>query len=172
MRHLLLTAAAVLFSCTLASAQRNITFEDLINGERVSGVELSHGGKLVLEHFTVTDGPKTTRFSLVKDLAGGKQLARYDSVSVNWPPRKTTSSLRGRRPAPRRTRTFSVSGNPMTASPAGGTVPTSSATTWLPETPSGSPQGLIPTTWRISARTAAGSLWAPPAPVWKSAPPR
>lgn len=86
MRHLLLTAAAVLFSCTLASAQRNITFEDLINGERVSGVELSHGGKLVLEHFTVTDGPKTTRFSLVKDLAGGKQLARYDSVSVNWMP--------------------------------------------------------------------------------------
>ncbi len=85
MRNLLLTAV-LLLSGALVYAQRDITFEDILNGERVTGVELSHNGKLVLEHFTVTDGPKTTRFSLVKDLQSGKQLARFDSVAVSWMP--------------------------------------------------------------------------------------
>ena len=67
-------------------AQRLITFEDLLNGERVTGVELSHGGNYVLEHFTVTDGPKTQRHSIVKRLPEGVQVARFDSVRVEWMP--------------------------------------------------------------------------------------
>ena len=84
-KHLLLSAA-LLLSISSAFAQRHITLDDILNGERVDGVELSASGNLVMEHFTVTDGPKTTRFSIVKDLAGGKQLARYDSLKLRWMP--------------------------------------------------------------------------------------
>lgn len=68
-------------------AQRTITLDDFLNGERVSGVALSPKGSYVLEHFTVTDGPKTQRHSIVKRLADGAQVARYDSVRVEWMPR-------------------------------------------------------------------------------------
>ena len=68
-------------------AQRTITLDDFLNGERVSGVALSPKGTYVLEHFTVTDGPKTQRHSIVKRLADGAQVARYDSVRVEWMPR-------------------------------------------------------------------------------------
>ena len=84
-KHFLLSAA-LLFSLSAAFAQRNITLDDILNGERVDRVELSRSGKLVLEHFTVTDGPSTTSFSIVKDIASGKQLARYDSLDVHWMP--------------------------------------------------------------------------------------
>ena len=67
--------------------QRLITLDDFLNGERVSSVELSHNGTYALEHFTVTDGPKTQRHSIVKRLSDGVQLARYDSVRVEWMPR-------------------------------------------------------------------------------------
>ena len=67
-------------------AQRDITLDDFLNGERVTAVALSHSGRYVLEHFTVTDGPKTTRFCMVKDLKTGQQ-ARYDSLRLEWMPR-------------------------------------------------------------------------------------
>ena len=70
----------------MLSAQRLPTLDDFLNGERVSGVALSHDGNFVLEHFTVTDGPKTTRHSIVKRLPEGSQVARYDSVRVEWMP--------------------------------------------------------------------------------------
>ena len=78
-------AAAFLFG-PAASAQRTVTLDDFLNGERVSGVQLSHGGHYVLEHFTVTDGPKTQRHSIVKRLPEGTQVARYDSLRVSWMP--------------------------------------------------------------------------------------
>ena len=68
-------------------AQRTITLDDFLNGERVSGVALSPKGSYVLEHFTVTDGPQTQRHSIVKRLTDGAQVARYDSVRVEWMPR-------------------------------------------------------------------------------------
>ena len=67
-------------------AQRTITLDDILNGERVSAVELSHSGRYVLEHFTVTDSSKTSRFCIVKDTGSGKQ-ARYDSLSLHWMPK-------------------------------------------------------------------------------------
>ena len=70
----------------MLSAQRLPTLDDFLNGERVSGVALSHGGNFVLEHFTVTDGPKTQRHSVVKRLPEGSVVARYDSVRVEWMP--------------------------------------------------------------------------------------
>ena len=70
----------------MLSAQRLPTLDDFLNGERVSGVALSHDGNFVLEHFTVTDGPKTQRHSIVKRLPEGSQVARYDSVRVEWMP--------------------------------------------------------------------------------------
>ena len=70
----------------MLSAQRLPTLDDFLNGERVSGVALSHDGNFVLEHFTVTDGPKTKRHSIVKRLPEGSQVARYDSVRVEWMP--------------------------------------------------------------------------------------
>ena len=76
---------ALLLACPSLFAQRNITLDDLLNGERVSSVELSHGGNYVLEHFTVTDGPKTSRFSVVKELSTGRE-ARYDSLALRWMP--------------------------------------------------------------------------------------
>lgn len=79
-------AALALVAGMQASAQRLITFEDLIDGERVGSVQLSRSGKYVLEHFSVTAGPETSRYSVVKDLASGERLARYDSVSVRWMP--------------------------------------------------------------------------------------
>jgi dipeptidyl aminopeptidase/acylaminoacyl peptidase len=77
---------AAILSGPVLSAQRLVTLDDFLNGERVSGVELSHDGNYVLEHFTVTDGPKTTRYSLVKSLPGLDSLARFDSVRVEWMP--------------------------------------------------------------------------------------
>ena len=82
----ILSAALICLSISLF-AQRTITLDDFLNGERVSGVALSHGGNFVLEHFTVTDGPKTQRYSVVKRLPQGTQVARYDSVRVEWMPR-------------------------------------------------------------------------------------
>ena len=79
--------AVAFLSGPSASAQRTVTLDDFLNGERVSGVQLSHGGHYVLEHFTVTDGPKTQRHSIVKRLPEGKQVARYDSIRVEWMPR-------------------------------------------------------------------------------------
>ena len=70
----------------VVSAQRLVTLDDFLNGERVSGVELSHNGTYALEHFTVSDGPKTQRHSIVKRLSDGAQVARYDSVRVEWMP--------------------------------------------------------------------------------------
>ncbi|MBR6881594.1 MAG: S9 family peptidase [Bacteroidales bacterium] len=78
--------AAALLASTTARAQRTVTLDDFLNGERVSGVELSHGGNYVLEHFTVTDGPKTLRHTLLKKLPGLDSLARFDSVRVEWMP--------------------------------------------------------------------------------------
>ena len=78
---------AAFFAVPDLSAQRLITLDDILNGERVSGVELSHGGNFVLEHFTVTDGPKTKRHSIVKRLPDGTQVARFDSLRVEWMPR-------------------------------------------------------------------------------------
>ena len=77
---------AVLFGPML-SAQRLVTLDDFLNGERVSGVELSHDGNYILEHFTVSDGPKTTRHSIVRRLPGLDSLTRFDSVRVEWMPR-------------------------------------------------------------------------------------
>ena len=85
MKRILLLAA--ILSGPVLSAQRLPTLDDFLNGERVSGVALSHGGNFVLEHFTVTDGPKTQRHSIVKRLPEGSQVARYDSVRVEWMPR-------------------------------------------------------------------------------------
>ena len=82
----ILSATLICLSISLF-AQRTITLDDFLNGERVSGVALSHGGNYVLEHFTVTDGPKTQRYSVVKRLPQGTQVARYDSVRVEWMPR-------------------------------------------------------------------------------------
>ena len=89
MRRFLRTACllAAFFSGTALWAQRLITLDDFLNGERVSGVALSHDGNYVLEHFTVTDGPKTQRHSIVKRLPDGVQVARFDSVRVEWMPR-------------------------------------------------------------------------------------
>ncbi len=78
--------AAALLASTTARAQRTVTLDDFLNGERVSGVDLSHGGNYVLEHFTVTDGPKTLRHTLLKKLPGLDSLARFDSVRVEWMP--------------------------------------------------------------------------------------
>ena len=78
--------AAALLASTQARAQRTVTLDDFLNGERVSGVNLSHGGNYVLEHFTVTDGPKTLRHTLLKRLPGLDSLARFDSVRVEWMP--------------------------------------------------------------------------------------
>ena len=85
MKRILLLAA--ILSGPVLSAQRLPTLDDFLNGERVSGVALSLGGNFVLEHFTVTDGPKTQRHSIVKRLPEGSQVARYDSVRVEWMPR-------------------------------------------------------------------------------------
>lgn len=87
MNSLLKTSLAIL-ALTLSShafAQRDITLDDILNGERITAVELSPGGQFVLERFTVTDGPKTTRHCVVKDLAG-TQWARYDSLRLEWMP--------------------------------------------------------------------------------------
>ena len=70
----------------MLSAQRLPTLDDFLNGERVTGVSLSHKGTYVLESFTVTDGPKTQRHSIVKRLPDGTQVARFDSVRVTWMP--------------------------------------------------------------------------------------
>jgi Dipeptidyl aminopeptidases/acylaminoacyl-peptidases len=78
---------AALMSAPVLWAQRTVTLDDFLNGERVSGVALSPKGSFVLEHFTVTDGPKTQRHSIVKRLSDGAQVARYDSVRVEWMPR-------------------------------------------------------------------------------------
>ena len=78
--------AAALLASTTARAQRTVTLDDFLNGERVSGVDLSHGGNYVLEHFTVTDGPKTLRHTLLKKFPGLDSLARFDSVRVEWMP--------------------------------------------------------------------------------------
>ncbi len=78
---------AALMSAPVLWAQRTVTLDDFLNGERVSGVALSPKGNYVLEHFTVTDGPKTQRHSIVKRLSDGAQVARYDSVRVEWMPR-------------------------------------------------------------------------------------
>ena len=86
MKRILLIAAALLAGSAL-SAQRLITLEDILNGERVSSVALSPEGHYVMEGFTVTDGPKTKRHSVVKRLADGAQVARFDSVRVEWMPR-------------------------------------------------------------------------------------
>ena len=86
MKRILLFAAALLVGSAL-SAQRLITLEDILNGERVSSVALSPEGNYVIEGFTVTDGPKTKRHSVVKRLADGAQVARFDSVRVEWMPR-------------------------------------------------------------------------------------
>ena len=51
----ILSATLICLSTSLF-AQRTVTLDDFLNGERVSGVALSHGGNYVLEHFTVTDG--------------------------------------------------------------------------------------------------------------------
>ena len=83
---LLLLSAAYLAAPSLF-AQRTITLDDFLNGERVTGVELSQGAHYVLEHFTVTDGPKTTRHTLLKSLPDGTQIARYDTVAPTWMPR-------------------------------------------------------------------------------------
>lgn len=67
-------------------AQRTITLEDILNGERVSSVALSHSGRFVLENFTVTDTTSVRHFCIVKDLKTGEQ-ARYDSLRLEWMPR-------------------------------------------------------------------------------------
>ena len=82
----ILSATLICLSVSIF-AQRTVTLDDFLNGERVTGVALSHGGNYVLEHFTVTDGPKTQRYSVVKRLPQGTQVARYDSVHVEWMPR-------------------------------------------------------------------------------------
>ena len=86
MKRILLLAAALLAGSAL-SAQRQVTLDDFLNGERVSSVALSPKGGYVIEGFTVTDGPKTKRHSIVKRLADGAQVARFDSVRVEWMPR-------------------------------------------------------------------------------------
>ena len=86
MTRTLLLALALLAGPALA-AQRLVTLDDFLNGERVSGVDISHDGNFILEHFTVSDGPKTTRHSIVRRLPGLDSLARYDSVRVEWMPR-------------------------------------------------------------------------------------
>ena len=86
MKRILLLAAALLAGSAL-SAQRLVTLDDFLNGERVSSVALSPKGGYVIEGFTVTDGPKTKRHSIVKRLADGAQVARFDSVRVEWMPR-------------------------------------------------------------------------------------
>ena len=78
---------AAFFSGQMLSAQRLPTLDDFLNGERVSGVALSHGGHYVIESFTVTDGPKTKRHSIVKRLSDKAEVARFDSVRVEWMPR-------------------------------------------------------------------------------------
>ena len=81
-------AAALCCAGVISFAQgRMITQEDILNGERVSSVQLSNGGTYVLEHFTVTDGPKTKRHSFVRRCADGVQVARFDSLRVEWMPR-------------------------------------------------------------------------------------
>ena len=85
MKRILLLAAILIGP--MLSAQRLPTLDDFLNGERVSSVALSHGGRYVIESFTVTDGPKTKRHSIVKRLSDGAQLARFDSVRVEWMPR-------------------------------------------------------------------------------------
>ena len=86
-RLCLLLLSTALLASTSIFAQRSITLDDFLNGERVTGVELSGDGNYVLEHFTVTDGPKTQRHSIVKHLPDGAQLARFDTVAPHWMPR-------------------------------------------------------------------------------------
>lgn len=86
-RFRLLFLSAALLAAPSLFAQRSITLEDFLNGDRVTGVALSHGGRYVLEHHVVTDGPKSTRHAFLKALPDGKVLSRYDSVRVEWMPR-------------------------------------------------------------------------------------
>jgi dipeptidyl aminopeptidase/acylaminoacyl peptidase len=78
---------AAFFSGQAVSAQRRITLDDFLNGERVSSVALSPKGRYVMENFTVTDGPKTKRHTIVKRLSDKVEVARFDSVRVEWMPR-------------------------------------------------------------------------------------
>ena len=81
-------AAALCWAGVISFAQgRLITLDDILNGERVNAVQLSNDGTYVLEHFTVTDGPKTKRHSIVRRCSDGEQIARYDSMRVEWMPR-------------------------------------------------------------------------------------
>ena len=77
---------AAFLSGPMLSAQRLVTLDDFLNGERVSGVELSHNGNFILESFTVSDGPKTIRHSVLRRLPGLDSLMRFDSVRVEWMP--------------------------------------------------------------------------------------
>ena len=51
-RLCLLLLSTALLASTSIFAQRSITLDDFLNGERVTGVELSGDGNYVLEHFT------------------------------------------------------------------------------------------------------------------------
>ena len=93
-RILPLAAMLCCASLALPAQGRLITLDDILNGERVTGAELSDGGTFVLEHFTVTDGPRTRRHSIVRRCSDGVQLARFDSLRLEWMPRTEALLLR------------------------------------------------------------------------------
>ena len=150
-------------------AQRTITLDDFLNGERVSGVALSPKGSYVLEHFTVTDGPQTQRHSIVKRLADGAQVARYDSVRVEWMPRTEALLLhRG---------DSLVRIDPVTDARTvlARNLPKRSRITMAPTEDylilSCWPRAVIRATWTTFPPMDGSSLFPAPVRAWKSAPP-
>jgi len=89
-------AAALLLLSTFLSAQqkRDITLFDILNGTRVTGVETSPGGRYVLERFTRTDTTSTRRYSVLKEVAGNREIATLEE-EAHWMPRTEALLVRG-----------------------------------------------------------------------------
>lgn len=73
---------------TLRTEQgRLFTLADVLHGTRITGTELSAGGKYLITSYTVTkEGGKTTSQTKVKELKTGKVLATREE-SLHWMPR-------------------------------------------------------------------------------------
>ena len=71
---------------TSASDKRDITIYDILNGTRVSGVDLSPSGRYVLLQFTDTEGARTRRYSVLRETASNREITRFDAASPDWMP--------------------------------------------------------------------------------------
>ena len=79
---------------TSASDKRDITIYDILNGNRVSGVELSPSGKYALLRFTDTEGTRTRRYSILRETAANREITRFDSGSPEWMPKSDALLVR------------------------------------------------------------------------------